>query len=199
MRLFLTLCITVAGCGGGTLSTGDMAATADQAQAIDMAQPAIDMAMVQPDLTPPADLTYVTALDADGVKCGMQTCPSNQVCCAMLSGMMATGGCMDSCPDGDLTVTCDGPEDCMGNPCCGTLSNMGVNSIACTMSTMDCPPMIDPQTMMGQTRFCHQDGDCTVGDPNTKLPLCCTLMNNGNATHICLNKLYAGFAGGTCP
>jgi hypothetical protein len=117
----------------------------------------------------------------------------------MFNGMMATGGCADSCADGSVAVMCDGPEDCMGNPCCAQFSNMGFGAISCTQSTASCPPAIDPQAMTGQTRLCHQDGDCTVGDPTTKLPLCCTVMQNGNAAHICLNKLYAGFAGGTCP
>jgi hypothetical protein len=138
--------------------------------------------------------------DSDGVSCGMgQACMNGQQCCVVIMGMMATPMCMDSCPDGSLDVMCDGPEDCSGNPCCASVNllQMSVNSIMCTQAQTDCNPNI----FGGMTRLCHVNPDCTDGAPNTQDPTCCTIMQNGNATHICANDTLAQMSGGllTCP
>ncbi len=201
MRAFayLATLALVAGCGGdeGITNTGDMSTVPDMAKTT----PPPDIA-VPPDLAmpPPADMAYNPPKDADGVGCGNMQCQVGEVCCVSVNGMQAMTMCAQSCPDGGVAVTCDGPEDCMGNPCCAKLSGGGLGGVMCTMAQNACPPQFDIQQMMGQTRLCHVDGDCTAGAPNTNLPLCCTVKDqNGNAAHICLNKQFAAFAGGSCP
>src|SRR5207302_452280 len=74
--------------------------------------------------------------------------------------------------------------------------------IYCTQKPDDCQPMIDLQTFSGMDRFCHVDADCTRNAPNNQqLTQCCTLTQNGQAVHVCLNQMLAGFSQGaaTCP
>ena len=191
---------TVAACGGSSgLNTGgggDLAKAPDLGQSSDLALP--------PDLSSSGDFAVPPDLAEslpDGLSCGNQTCGGSQKCCVMLKGMMATPTCMDSCPDGDFTVACDGPESCMGNPCCVIIKNAKVSGggAMCTDQPTACPPAVDIQTQSGMDRLCHVDADCTSGAPNTQLPKCCTVKQNGNPAHICLNMLYAQIAGGTCP
>lgn len=200
-----SIALFAAGCGSGGLSTGggsDLAVAPDLARAPDLATPP-DMASPPPvaDLAVPSDLSQTPPYDAAGVACGMQTCGGKQKCCVMLKGMMAMPMCMDSCPDGDFTVACDGPEDCKGNPCCVSINNAMIDGAGaqCTMQPDSCPPKVDIQSRSGMDRLCHIDADCTAGAPNTQLPSCCTLMQNGNAAHVCLSKIFAQFLGATCP
>src|SRR5262245_43496636 len=75
---------------------------------------------VLPDLTIPPDLTELH--DFGGVLCGAMTCAQGLQCCATVdvNGMMLTQSCEQSCNSdaGMFVQACDGPEDCMGNPCC---------------------------------------------------------------------------------
>lgn len=111
---------------------------------------------------------------------------------------MTTTMCATSCPDGDFTGACDGPEDCSGDPCCLQVMGGNANGSACTMSATACFPMVSLQGN-GQTRACHVNGDCTSGAQNTQLNLCCSVPQGGVTIHICLNQTYAAFLGGSCP
>ena len=85
-----------------------------------------DLARKPPDLRvpidlrrTPRDLTEPPLRDADGVYCGNVACALNEQCCVVVDELQnVTTSCMTSCPDGGITVSCDGPEDCGGNPCC---------------------------------------------------------------------------------
>jgi hypothetical protein len=200
------LALVAAGCGGNGLSTGagDLATAPipDLSTGPDFA--------VGPDLTPaagpedmsiPPDLTQVEPLPDSGISCGNMSCALGQKCCVLVKGMQVMPSCMDSCPDGDVTLACDGPENCDGNPCCINIKNGGFTGGAmCNTKPTDCAPAIDIQTQSGMDRFCHTDNDCTSGLPGgSMLPLCCTISLTGSSAHVCLNKLFAGFIKATCP
>jgi hypothetical protein len=141
------------------------------------------------------DLTYAPPLDADGVTCGKQTCAPGLVCC--LAG--GVEGCAQSCADGGNEFACDGPEDCMGNPCC-TRSDQNVAT--CGVAPTDCQPTVlnSDAGFTLITRFCHVDGDCTYGAQNTVLATCCTISPQpGLIAHVCLTPGIAAMAGGACP
>jgi hypothetical protein len=188
----------------------------------------LDLTMPPPDLTAPPDLTMIADLtmptgdlaiappqsDA-GVPCGGNLiCSGGEFCCASFANMMATTMCAASCPDGGVTIACGGPSDCGGNPCCATVTGGAPSDIVCTNDPNACAPTIDINTQSGMDRLCTMDSDCGNGMPgiNTgigfNLPLnqCCTLINNGLSTRVCLNStalMLAGMFGipitGHCP
>jgi hypothetical protein len=190
----------------------DQAMTIDQAMAIDQAMVvdqamAIDQAVVidqsiPPDFQPPpADLVVLPDLvpppDFGGVPCGNQTCGMGLLCCAVNKQNMVTLSCMQSCPDGGIPFTCDGPEDCGGDPCCVPFNNGQASGTMCTMQANACVPML--QNLNGQTRMCHADVDCTSGVQNPTLPDCCSAPASGLQGHFCFNKQFIGLINGTCP
>lgn len=96
------------------------------------------------------------------VYCGDRTCyrAGGEVCCA------GTCGSMDACPSG---ARCDGPEDCMGRPCCGE------EPASCGTGT-DCGALV---------QHCHADRDCPPGS------ICCGAAPVGGRSGRC--------APGACP
>lgn len=202
MRRFASFVVLlVAGCGGGNGLPDDHN---DMAVVVDMAF-IPDLTVVK-DLTPIPDLVtpYSPPVDANGFACGPKaTCTNAQVCCISNKGGDAGLGaeCMASCPDGGVAqLTCEGPGNCGGNPCCvaGGLGGGGA-AIACGKGPMDCPPMLDIQNRAISSRLCMVDGDCTAGGVSTSLNKCCTLALMGASAHLCMDPALIGFIGGHCP
>jgi hypothetical protein len=203
---YLLVSFAVAGCGGGDglMTGGDMATSGGNKDLSMAGNKDMTMPPVQDMTVPPVQDMSMSFLPFDsGVPCGNMICPLGQQCCVSINGMMASATCADSCDkiDGSIDVMCGGPENCGGNPCCANIQGgMVMGGVSCTQAMDACQPNIDVQKMSGMDRLCHVDDDCTRDAPNnTNLTQCCTLMMNGNATHVCLNALFAQFAGGTCP
>jgi hypothetical protein len=147
------------------------------------------------------------------IACGNLTCMPGELCCGSFVNMQVMTMCAASCPDGGLTIACDGPESCGGNPCCAAVANGAPQNVSCTAAPTDCAPSIDVMTQAGQDRLCHVDADCGDGKPGISafgvtLPLnqCCTITSNGQSTHICLNAtaitlgmMFGLGITGTCP
>jgi hypothetical protein len=168
----------------------------------DGSAPVYDLAPPPPplDLAQPPDLVMVPMFT-----CGNSQCPVGELCCVTNGGGQVNIQCTpNSCPSGALTVQCDGPAACGGNPCCAPFKSSNgmpaAQNVTCGSSPSDCPPAIDFVAMSGTSRLCSVDGDCTSGAPNSQLPDCCTGVINGQRTHFCFNKMYVSFAMGvTCP
>ena len=167
--------------------------------------PILDMAVAPPDLTAIKDLTVVTDLtstlvgDFGGVLCGGQTCGMGQKCCASVQGMNLVQMCQASCDAdaGAFPIACDGPEDCMGNPCCAMVAvnggGGGMGGAMCTNAPQAC--QINLAMNAVTTRLCHQDADCAgLTIPLLLVPSqCCHLMGQPN-TQICAAPInFMGF------
>ena len=165
--------------------------------------PLPDLAVSPPDLTVVRDLTVVTDLtsigDFGGVLCGGQTCGMGQKCCASVQGMNLVQACQASCDAdaGAFPIACDGPEDCMGNPCCAMVAinggGGGMGGAMCTNAPQACQINLAMNAI--STRLCHQDADCAglmlpiLGTPAQ----CCHPVGQAN-THICAAPLnFMGF------
>jgi hypothetical protein len=90
-----------------------------------------------------------------GVSCGGTTCSiqNGEPCCfgtsaAGTSSMSCGPG---ACPPNDNSLSCDGPEDCMGGRvCCYALGMGGVSAATCRMACSG-------------RRVCHSAKDCPNG------------------------------------
>src|SRR5439155_15912195 len=88
-----------------------------------------------PDLAQPTDL-------AGAFVCGDRVCMGGTVCCVSAgAGGAAMGTCQATCGDGGVPVSCRGPDNCSGNPCCVTIANNAPQMVACTDSPSACPTM----------------------------------------------------------
>ena len=100
--------------------------------------------------SPPVDAAAATAADGGaggaGVACGALTCDTT--CCISSTGATACAA-MCVAPYTTFELTCDGPEDCEGKACCGSLSA----GVACT-TTAHCATGAE---------FCHTKADCGAG------------------------------------
>ena len=85
---------------------------------------------------------------ADSINCGATSCAAPEVCCVDIGTGM--GACEGSCQGNAATFACDGPEDCGGNACCGTLTD----GYACAAGEM---------CSSGVPR-CHGEADCPNED-----------------------------------
>lgn len=87
--------------------------------------------------------------DATGVvACAAATCSlgAGQICC-MENGPAPQ--CTTTCPSGDDSIACDGPEDCPGQVCCEGPFSTGSHA-ACAA-----------ECVLGRTiRVCHETSDC---------------------------------------
>ncbi len=199
---YVLFTFAVAGCGGNDgLMTGSDMATAGTKDLSTAPQPDQSVAP-QPDMTMAVQDMAANFLPFDsGIACGNMTCPLGQQCCLTVANMQASATCADSCDtiDGSVDVMCGGPENCGGNPCCVNIQGMMLAGGVSCGKTMDaCQPNVGLNG--GMDRLCHTDDDCTRSAPNnTNLTQCCTLMMNGQSTHICLNNTLAGLVQGTCP
>lgn len=132
-----------------------------------------------------------------GVYCGADagTCATG-ACCVDTSAKTAT--CSATCASGMLSLACDGPEDCSGNPCCAPIMNGKTSGAVCSAATTDCVPKIDFVTKNGQSRLCHADADCTAA--GSSFADCCSDTRNGYTLHFCFDKQLVSLARGvTCP
>jgi hypothetical protein len=97
----------------------------------------------------------------DGVVCGSDTCGAGDQCCAdFISGVPVCIPVTASC--NGFGATCDGVEDCDGNPCCQNGS-----SVACGIDCGD--------------RACLQPADCPASEP-----MCCFDLGTGEPWGRCL-------------
>lgn len=188
------------GLGGNTDQTGARDARGGADGAVikpDLAEPGEDDMTAEPeDMAGASSDLSSGGGDLGGVWCGSMSCGAGSVCCVVA----AMGGlaCMASCPDGGVPITCDGPEDCGGNPCCATITNLTQASVTCSAKASDCAPSLAIQTRSGTARFCHTSADCTSGLGSSTLPDCCTGMLNGQSAQFCFSKTFASFLGLTC-
>lgn len=82
----------------------------------------------------------------DGVVCGDDViCQLPEICCGSISG----SACAETCADGELPLTCDGPEDCNGGGCCFGL----MAGSLCAASPTECEGAASDV-------LCKSDGDC---------------------------------------
>jgi hypothetical protein len=189
------------GCGDTGLNNNNNDASGARDLAVaDLSHPAPPPDFAQPpviDLSVPLDLSYIPPTDANGIaNCGDMSCGVGQVCCVSFAGGTFSASCASACGEGGVTATCDGPEDCGGNPCCAMTSGTTLNGVMCTSMPSDCPPSLGFGA--GQTRACHVDGDCTYGLTNSQGPDCCSATQNGATVHFCFDKQFA-LGGITCP
>lgn len=99
-----------------------------------------------------------------GISCGALTCETT---CCLSSGDNAMTACMDVCESPfPLSFGCDGPEECGGNACCGTLAN----GVACS-DLSECSE--------GEAQYCHASADCPRGE------CCIPTTSGGVAFHVC--------------
>jgi hypothetical protein len=188
--------IALAACSsGGTFygSTDDGGPSDDLTQA-----PGQDLAGPR-DLRMPPDLVVVPTF-----ACGDTSCPIGTKCCITGTGSNVQMSCMSSCPAGVLSVECDGPSACGGNPCCAPFKSSNgspqAQNVTCGTSPSDCVPMVDIVSQSGVSRLCHADADCTSGAPGSQLTQCCTGTIANQSTHFCFNSAYLAFVSGvTCP
>jgi hypothetical protein len=92
------------------------------------------------------------------VACGSSDCDvaQGETCCLKVS--TGTPSCGTSaCPQFSTTIACDGPEDCGGTACCGSVAE----GTACIASAA---------CASGIAQFCHADSDCPAS-----LPTCCSI------------------------
>lgn len=109
------------------------------------------------------DSTTVDAPASEiGVACGDTTCAENQKCCADLLGGPSCVAQNSVCAG--VSATCDGIEDCDGNPCCET------NGVAACATTC------------AGNMICRQNADCT----NPGQPACCMITGTGEPWGRCL-------------
>lgn len=101
-----------------------------------------------------------------GVKCSSAVCGADggaEVCCAPISftGTPAPGTCGTTCTLGQVTASCDGPEDCStaGNVCCFR-ATFSVQAAACTTEA-DC--VNSGATTDLTARLCNRNADCPNG------------------------------------
>jgi hypothetical protein len=87
------------------------------------------------------------------------------------------------CGDGAAEAKCDGPEDCSGAQpnCCvnvsfSAASDMGAGSPTGggAMCITDCPPSVDLQTRMGQSKLCRTEADCVGYEGFLAFDGCCS-------------------------
>ena len=197
MKLTSIACVLlVAGCGNNSLSTQDLSLPGKD---LAVAQ---DLAVATGDLSVAADMTYRgPATDGGPLMCGSATCAKGDVCCVTGSGGNVTQTCAASCADGGISVACNGPGQCGGDPCCATLEKAMPTDVVCETTMNACPPSFDIQTRSGMTRLCNVDGDCSAGlNGPSMLPVCCHSPSNPG-THFCFDKTYAKFSNGlvVCP
>jgi hypothetical protein len=93
---------------------------------------------------------WAPELMLSGVACGALSCDA-RCCISLAGGTPVTTSCAEECQATEVTVGCDGPEDCGGWACCGHLAGDGV---ACT-GTPQCPSDV--------LQLCHIKDDCPAG------------------------------------
>jgi hypothetical protein len=182
---------------------------------------------VSMDLAPAEDLQTLD-LVAGSIYCGQAGyCNNGQVCCGTYEGPNAyVSTCVDSAADcvntvdGGITrsLACDGPEDCNGEACCASLSQIGLktrySNVVCGAAPRNYPgayplfpdnptcvpygipsgdklgaPYNYPGGGHGDTRRCHSDADCA-----TTL----SLPEMGKAFSNCCHGSFMGFSGQFC-
>lgn len=197
----LAFVLLVAGCGNNSLSTQDLSLPGTDLSA------AQDLSVPKGDLSTPADMTYRgPATDGGPLACGSATCAKGDVCCVTGSGGSAAATCAASCADGGVSIACNGPGDCGGDPCCATLENASPKNVVCETAMNACPPMFDLATRSGMTRMCNVDGDCIAGltpqQAQSEMYKDCCHSNANSSSHFCFSaSIASGFpqAGITCP
>jgi hypothetical protein len=188
--------LSLAACGSNGLKTGDAGATKD------MSAPQPDQSMPVGDMPPPV-VFDLAGLDFKGVSCGQMTCGASQTCCVAASAQGVAQMCVDgdSCGDGGITASCDGPEDCSGGTpsCCADISVGGGTPSGGAMCTSTCMASASAGGGGGamiETKLCHSPADCTNYAGSTPLGTldfdsCCTYT--GVAYRFCAPGIITGF------
>jgi hypothetical protein len=90
---------------------------------------------------------------------------------------------------GGPNLTCSGPHDCGGNPCCLIIATStyrgytGPTGVSCTSSPSACAPSNGLSTQI--TRLCTVDADCTAGGVITGEPKCCPTSVENHRAKTC--------------
>ena len=90
--------------------------------------------------------------DAGFVACGSARCSlaAGELCC---DDYQSPPTCTTSCPATFDGLACDGPEDCPGQKCCGSVDSDGATRSACATTCAQGPA----------SALCHADSDCGMG------------------------------------
>ena len=186
--LGLALALALVACkGGGLDNNGDGSAKGDLAS-----HPGDDLAASQ---------DFASNVDMAGVICGSMTCGEGVSCCASGNATTQTYACMDTCGDGGVQVSCDGPEDCNGNACCATIQLVSGSASGEAMcsggATMCSSGSVDLQKQQITTKLCHNAGDC-AGYPGDleDYSYCCSYPNV--SYKFCGPSFADGYNGITC-
>jgi hypothetical protein len=109
------------------------------------------------------------------VYCNGLPCQPGQVCCLNPTGPGDHCAQNGQCTGGYITITCNGPEDCLGNICCATF-DFNTN----TYQDISCQPSCDGQDNIV---VCSETNP-TVCPNGTS---CQQSMALGTGYHICVN------------
>jgi len=171
--------VPLVGCGddNGAPAGADAGSTIDGTTPADSGGNLADADLTLPDADPLAPDAADTTNGPDGavgVTCGSMSCTGTDECCVTQAGAscVAVGTCQGG------TVTCDGPEDCSGNACCGSIGGGGGGASAECGTGPACPQGSGIQ-------LCHNNPDC----PGGATAKCCVVPGFGGYCAI----------GGACP
>jgi len=205
LSVFVALVFTLAGCkaaglpieeSGGSFDFGPPGLAYDFASG----EPSFDLASGGF----PADLAVAPV----AVACGEMTCTDGNACCISRHQGMTSYACMATCDPGEVSLSCDGPEDCPStNACCATLvlgggmGGMGSgmsSSASCESATNDCSTgNLDLPDRTITTKLCHMPSDCQGYQSNFgSFDSCC--MRMGSPFSFCGPQQLDGQMGVTC-
>jgi hypothetical protein len=180
LAVAVSLLFVVAGCGDDDSPNHP----ADAAGFVDSGGDTIDGALADgapgPDAPPGPDGGINNTPDGSvGVACGdTAPCTTSQECCVTGAGGHVQFSCVPLGTCQGAAVACDGPEDCSGHPCCGTLNGPASGAACATGDTceqssftlchnsVDCPtpetgsPTCCPNPLTGQGGYCSPNGEC---------------------------------------
>ena len=167
------------------------------------------------DLAPPTKTPVDLAMPADlasmaSVACGEINCGPGETCCVSPHQGMPQYACMATCDPNQLSLSCDGAEDCSSGACCVSLSggmggmggNHGSGSASCESPSNDCSMgSIDPFGGTLQTKACHTYDDCqgyqgNLGNSSVPFDACCVI--DGSSFMFCAPYAADGHMGITC-
>ncbi len=137
----------LAGCGGGDDDGGEGTGADAATVAIDAAQAPIDSGPGLDSDLPGPDAGGSLSL-AETIHCGEDACERDEEICCFTGFPNITQACSADDACGNLTATCDGPEDCeSGEVCCGNMEGAScVSAGACTG--------------FAAAELCHTNADC---------------------------------------
>jgi hypothetical protein len=133
----------------------------------------------------------------EGIVCGELVCTGNDICCADFSSGTLETSCAVSCPAGQATIACDGPEDCGGGTpyCCGdvvfgagSLGSCPVDSLAAACAASCAPYIPFSCSSQGTVAPCHVRSHCADFGSYSE---CCSFELSGASATFCVTTLLS--------